>query len=38
VPRRTVDRRWAYARAWFGRHFRRAGEGGVAAGEAPAET
>lgn len=38
VPRRTVDRRWAYARAWFGRHLRRAGEGGVAAGEAPAET
>jgi len=24
VPARTVDRRWAYARAWLGRHLRRA--------------
>jgi len=23
IPERTVDRRWAYARAWLGRHLRR---------------
>lgn len=23
IPRRTVERRWAYARAWFGRHYAR---------------
>jgi RNA polymerase sigma factor (TIGR02999 family) len=23
IPRRTIERRWAYARAWFGRHYAR---------------
>lgn len=37
VPRRTVDRRWAYARAWFGRHLRQGGAVGATVGEEPAE-
>lgn len=37
VPRRTVDRRWAYARAWFGRHLRKLGEWENVVGEGAAE-
>lgn len=38
VPRRTVDRRWAYARAWFGRHLRQeAARGGEPSGAGPTE-
>lgn len=38
TPRRTVDRRWAYARAWFGRNLRQqAARDGEPAGEDSAE-
>lgn len=37
VPRRTVDRRWAYARAWIGRHLRKFGAWEDDVGEGAAE-